>query len=118
MSPETPVRQPPRLGRGARWAITAGVAAVCWLSGLVLLVAALISEVTSTDAGEEPASRLTQPLFVAAGLVFALGIAAIVAGVISGLKAPRARDAAPADPAPADRAPEDEGPAAGDAPAG
>jgi hypothetical protein len=95
MSAETPVQQPPRLGRGARWAITAGIAAVCWLGGLVLVVAALIAEVVSTEPGENPESRFGQPLFVAAGLVFAVGVAAIVAGTILGFRSPRARRAEP-----------------------
>jgi outer membrane biosynthesis protein TonB len=109
MSPETPVQQPPRLGRAARWTITAGIAAVCWLAGLVLLVAALISEVTHTDAGEQHASRLGQPLFVAAGLVFALGVAAIVAGVVVGLRTPRAgREPAPEQEPALEQGPEPE----------
>jgi Na+(H+)/acetate symporter ActP len=89
MSPETPALPPPRLGRGARWAITAGIAAVCWLAGLVLLMAASISEAAYTDPGEDPGSRFGQPLFVAAGVVLALGVVAIVVGAVVGLRTPR-----------------------------
>jgi hypothetical protein len=99
MPAETPVPPPPRLGRGALWAITAGVAAVCWLGGLVLVVAALVSEVVTTAPGEDPGSRFGQPLFVAAGVVLALGVAAVVVGTILGFRSPRASVTRPGTPA-------------------